>query len=455
MLQFRPAKAFLKAIICLSIACGLPIGLFAENGLYQIGFGAKAKGMGGAAVAYPQDTLSTMANPAGLTDICDRADIGLGYVYHAQEIRFDHPPPSVASIGIINERWPINGNRHIGFLEAGYSHRLTDCITAALLITPQAGGINKVQSSRPRGGTFFEHQNEKVFYVAVTPMIAAEFCNHSFGVGVDFTGAAVNFKNFHKLASGIINGINSHATAHPDHVTNKGWDYGWGVAGRFGWLWHVNPCVSVGASYRTKTFMSRFKKYEGLISPQGRADLPEVLSAGFAWRFVPCAVFAFDFGRIFTGRCPAFANKVADIHIDSFFPFSAHVTNPHGANNGAAFAWKSRNFYKVGLSYELCDDIILRVGYNYCKNPLPKTGGADSVFLPSTVENHLTLGGTWSICPCAELSFSWIHGFKHTHHCTFAPLTPPLAESFTMLGRAKSPITSRLDQVELEYSWLF
>lgn len=458
-----------QRLCALGCALGLMISstTFADNGLYQIGFGAKSKAMGGAAVAYAQDTFGAMANPAGLADMDDRVDVAAGYVYHTQEAALTNLSPILISFGERNARYPMNGSRHAFFGEIGFSHRFNDCLIAAILITPQAGGINKIQSPippiNPPAFPLLTHQKEKVFYAAITPCVAFNiFDCVSLGIGVDFTGAAVNFKNFTAL-TGLVTaaGFATHnTTLYPHHVTDKGWDYGWGAAVRLGALWHAHPWISVGASYRSKTFMSRFKRYAGLITPQGRADLPEILSAGIAIKAIPRTVIAFDIARIFNHRVPAFGNPPAQIAID-LNTFQATVLNPHGANNGAAFGWKNQTVYKVGVSYDFggfdwcwCDNIILRAGYNYGKCPIPIVNDG-APFIPSVIEHHLTLGGTWNFSPCTELSFAWIHGFKHTFHGRAVPLQPAAVEALLQAGKAKSPVTAKSDQVEIQLSWLF
>ena len=60
-----------KRAAALGIAIGLatPVSVFATNGYFLIGYGAKARSMGGVGVAFAQDGLAAAANPAGMTDV--------------------------------------------------------------------------------------------------------------------------------------------------------------------------------------------------------------------------------------------------------------------------------------------------------------------------------------------------------------------------------------------------
>jgi long-chain fatty acid transport protein len=207
--------------------------------------------------------------------------------------------------------------------------------------------------------------------------------------------------------------------------------------------------------------MTRFHRYKGLISPLGRADLPEILSAGFAFKGIPRTVIAFDVAEILNRHAHAFGNAPTE-EFGNVNTFVITVLNPHGLPGGAAFGWKNQTVYKVGVSYDWgridccsCDNLILRAGYNYGKSPIPIAAGGDSAWIPVAVQNHLTLGATWSFTPCRELSFAWIHGFKHTVHGHRLPFVNAEAEAIAPIGGIKSPVTQQIDQIELEFSWLF
>jgi len=50
---------------------------FATNGYFSHGYGIKTKALAGAGIALPQDSLAIATNPAGLTEIGTRFDVGV------------------------------------------------------------------------------------------------------------------------------------------------------------------------------------------------------------------------------------------------------------------------------------------------------------------------------------------------------------------------------------------
>ena len=49
----------------------------ATDGYFDHGYGVKAKGLGGAGVAFAQDSMAVATNPAGLVDVADSHQVGL------------------------------------------------------------------------------------------------------------------------------------------------------------------------------------------------------------------------------------------------------------------------------------------------------------------------------------------------------------------------------------------
>ncbi|MFI4979672.1 MAG: long-chain fatty acid transporter, partial [Nevskiales bacterium] len=51
----------------------------ATNGYFMHGYGTASKAMGGVGYALPQDSLTVASNPAGLTLVGDRYDLGVDW----------------------------------------------------------------------------------------------------------------------------------------------------------------------------------------------------------------------------------------------------------------------------------------------------------------------------------------------------------------------------------------
>lgn len=447
------------------LAALLPACAMASNGVYDIGTGAKIKGVGGASTAFAQDTFSILANPANLSELCDGFDVSALYHYSSgQTAKISNVSPVLLTYGLANSKFPINGHKHLVGGSLGFSRMINNELTFGLVFAPESGGILQAQNQIPANASAFpllQGNHERAFYVAVTPTLSYKPCgsNQSIGIGIDFAGAALKLTNFQTLAQGLFGPAPvAHASAHPNHITNKGWAYSWGAGVRLGWLWDVTPNFKVGLSYKTKTFMSRVKRYEGIITPNGYYQLPAVLNAGFAWKFMPNATLAFDVSHIFNRDVPSLANQVATIFVDLSGPFPT-FTNlyPHGANHGAAFKWKSQTAFKVGIAYDLNCEWTLRLGYNHCKNPVPKHGTFSSTFLiPAVIEDYLTLGATWNCSANSNFSFSYVHGFKNTYKgYVTAPVRPAAAEAIFNMGAVKGDLTAQSDQVEIQYGYNF
>jgi len=93
-----PAKRHLTAL-ALTAALFAPL-TQATNGYLAHGFGVISKGMAGAGMALPQDTLSVFNNPAGLTRLGRRFDAELEFFSPRRQYTANDdfaPPPAPAS----------------------------------------------------------------------------------------------------------------------------------------------------------------------------------------------------------------------------------------------------------------------------------------------------------------------------------------------------------------------
>src|SRR3990167_47658 len=386
---------------------------FALNGLYPIGWGPRSKSMGGVGVAYPQETFSGLYNPATIIWVGARFDGALEYYdYHSDLFvknnegapPFNEAPARSSS----NGHYDLSTGKAIYYIaiEAGFNYVFSDdTMSIGLLLSPQSGGYVRHRPYLPIT-SFSKGFVTHILYPTLTGIYSAKITDaHSLGIGVDFTVAFLNIKH--------ADNMNLYGSAYPGFVTDKGYDHAFGYALRFGWMWQATCKFAIGIGFRTKTFMTHFKKYKGALSIRGKADLPSILNGGISYQFTPQFAMAFDMGRIYNADVPALSLP------------SHHGTNFAGLPGGSGLSWRSRNFYKLGASLELTDNLFFRIGYNYSLSPIPHSTSMDPNYLgeefaprynvgtPITTNNYITTGIGYTFCNNTEINFSYIHGFRN------------------------------------------
>ena len=86
-------KKLIGALAAVTLAA--PGVALATNGYFSLGYGMKAKGMAGVAIALQQDALAAATNPAGMAFVGDRLDVGVDWFrpIRDSELVSVAPPP--------------------------------------------------------------------------------------------------------------------------------------------------------------------------------------------------------------------------------------------------------------------------------------------------------------------------------------------------------------------------
>jgi long-chain fatty acid transport protein len=264
------------------------------------------------------------------------------------------------------------------------------------------GGMNSRYNSSPfaAGGLgFFGGQSpggvnlEQLFIAPTFAMKASK--EHAFGASIVFA-----HQRFGATGLQAFSGF----SMHPGDVTNRGNDTttGWGL--RLGWSGQVSDNVTLGATYASR-IKGKFDAYRGLFAEEGRFDIPENYGFGIAVKATPQLTVAADIQQINYGKVKAIANSA-----DCLFAFTCVL----GASNGAGFGWGNLTAYKLGISYEQSKNLTLRAGLSTTSQPIPASQTFFNILAPGVVENHLTLGATWTLANRNELSVGYLHAFKKT-----------------------------------------
>jgi len=418
-----------KLLLAAATAAALaPLAAHATTGYFAHGYGIKAKATGGVGIALPQDALAAASNPAGMAWVGNRADLGLEWFQPDRSAEFTgNIFPGV------NGTYEGNGTSSFLIPEFGYN-RVLDANWSVGIAVYGNGGMNTTYETNPYGG--FGATGEAgvdLMQLFVAPTVAWKSGNHSFGLSLNLA-----YQRFEANGIGFMSGFSSS----PGNVSNQGYDdsTGWGV--RIGWTGQVSPTVTLGATYQSKTSMSKFDKYKGLFANQGEFDIPENYGAGIAWKASPAFTVAADVVRINYNDVAAVGNPV-----DCLFAGACAL----GSSNGPGFGWQNTTVYKLGMTYELNPSVTLRAGYVTLKQPIPASQTFFNVLAPGVVEDHLTLGATWKMASNGELTVMYMHAFeKEVNGSGSIPPGPPPG-----FGGGEANLKMSQNSLGIAYGWKY
>lgn len=368
----------------------------ATNGYFSHGYGMKSIGMGGAAIALPQDAIAAANNPAGMAMLGNRIDFGINWFM-----------PSGREATIVGSPAPFNNTTYDGdeksnfFIpEFGYN-RMINAQTSVGVSVYGNGGMNTFYSQPiPLFGSTKPGVDLSQLFIAPTVgyKLAPE---HAIGLSLNL--AFQRFKS-HGLENFTAPSGPMQFSAYPSEVTNKGYENSYGYGLRIGYLGQITPQFAIGVTYQSKTWMTEFDSYRGLFAEQGGFDIPANYGIGFAFKPAPGLDIAFDVVRIEYSGISSVNNPLLPNL------FQARL----GTDGGAGFGWDDVTAYKLGIQYAVNPQLTIRGGYNYGKQPIPSSETLFNVLAPGVVEDHWTLGATWTMADKSELTFGFMYAPSKT-----------------------------------------
>ena len=281
----------------------------ATEGYFQHAYGLRHKALAGAGVASIEDATGISINPAGLVDVGNQFNMGLSLFmptrwYEASGTNFvapgKHkskkpifPVPTLAYVRQIDESsaiaFSIFGN---GGMNTTYKAFQNNAFFCTLL----GGGTGPFCGDGKTGVDLMQ--------MFVSAAYSRRLTNN-FSIGIAPVFAIQRFK-----AYGLQAYDNATSTAYPGKVTNNGYSYSYGGGVRVGITIKPSERVSFGASYQTKMWMSKFKKYRGLFAEGGDFDIPANLQVGMAFQVTPELKLMLDYRHIFYSGVKAIANSM-------------------------------------------------------------------------------------------------------------------------------------------------
>lgn len=391
-----------------------PAASFATNGMFMIGYGAKSVAMGGAAIANPQDALTGAVNPAAVGMAGNRFDLGTEFF----------GPRATSSLAGLEQDSVASHQKDLNIFfipHIGYSKILSPDLTFGFSFVGAGGGGSRYEknlfnyANNPNDPNVAKPLGISLDIAQMNPTLAFRLNE------TNYFGATLvlSFQKFRAIGLDYFNIFTSTFSdtgADSTTLTDNGNDYAYGAGLRLGWLGKfMDNRLMLGAMGSSKIYMTKFDKYSDLFAEQGDLDTPAILGVGLGYKLTPKVTTVLDITYTMYEDVKAIGNTPPGT--TTLFPVNS-ATNALGRDGGLGFGWENQTVYKLGLSYDMSDKLVLRTGWNYGKSPIPSDNGAllFNIVAPATTQNHFTLGATYRTDPKTEWNFMYMHAFRYTQY---------------------------------------
>ena len=416
------------------ILLGIASQASATTGYFALGYGPKSNGMAGAVVAAPQDATTSAVNPAGMSLIEEWADFSLMLFSPIRE----------AALGNNLEVRKKSKRDFFVIPNGGFKYQLNDQLSWGISVYAN-GGMNTTytrnvfdetmgqgnKTGMANTGTLQIDMGQGIIAPTLSYQITPE---HSFGIapliGVQY------FK-----AKGLGNFIGFTENSAGTDLTDTAYDFAYGTGIRAGWIGQIHPMVTLGVSASSKIYMTEFHQYSDLFAENGGFDIPANFTTGIALHPRSDLTLSFDYERIFYGDVKSIANKGPVFNgAGPAIPAGQSVL---GADNGIGFGWDDIDVFRIGLQYEVNQDLTLRAGYSWNDRPFGGDQLLFNVIAPAVTNKHMTFGLSYSPSEFGEWNLSYQHAFKE--HVSSEQTAFGVPGSLSMYQNA----------FEIGYSWKF
>lgn len=350
--------------------CGLALvscNAHAITGVYFSGFGPISSGMGGAAVALPQDVAVAVDNPAGLAFIGDRLDV-YGVILRADtKGSFGDPNSEHTSKAVVPNP---------GF---GINYQIDPKWTAGVVVYGAGASSDYGERLMPVPGIGKARAGLTVVNTAPT---------FTYKPAENFSvGASVIFGVEQFYADGLAAPTPAGLVAVQDHGTKYATGWGLGV----GALWQINPKFAVGASYFTEMQFSKLDGYKDdvLAASDGRMNLPERYAIGLAYKPVLGLALAIDYQRI-------------------------NWSKADGFNIGDSFNWQDQDVIQFGVSYDVSPKWTVRTGYSYANAHVHSDYTNANYYAPAINSEAVRVGATYKLDSGSLVSAAFEYNIPRT-----------------------------------------
>ena len=405
----------------------------ATNGMLMTGAGFRSQSMGGVGIAYGRDSLSVAANPANAAKTGMRGDMGVG-IFNAERSATINTDLGIGTFDFVQVGTVESDSKYYVMPEMGMTMPLTEQLSMGFAVIPAGGGgtVYRTNFFSYKPGVLATPNTDTTVGVdlmqLLAPVTVAYKVNENHAVGASLVFGVQRFRAYGLQAFQAVggpggplhDGTTSQLLSDPDHLTNLGFDYSYGAGVRFGWQGDfMDDRLTVGLTYASKTYMTKFDKYRGLFPEQGDLDMPENYGIGIAIKPAKNLVIAADIVRVNYEDVAATGNRGPETGAGTEGIQS--VSDPSallGLDGGMSFGWENQTIYKLGVNYGLNERWQIRAGYNYGKSPMPDDQVTFGSLAPGITEHHYSMGFTYKANENLEVTGTYVYAAPNSQSNT-------------------------------------
>jgi long-chain fatty acid transport protein len=407
----------LKTLFVALAAAGLvPQVAHATDGYFANGYGMKAVGMGGAAVAVAQEPFGGAINPGAMSFLGNEWQLGVAWFSPRRgaertgsgQAGIDGSADSGSDNFFIPEfgvNWKYRPDLALGVTVYGNGGMNTDYSGGQIPAQSACGFFRGGQGSPYNLLCGSGNLGVDLMQLMIAPYVSWQpVKGQSFGIT-----PVIAYQRFR--AEGLQAFDNPGLSTSPGNVTNNGYDDSWGVGVRIGYMGQFSDQFAFGAAWASKISMGSFDKYKGLFAQEGGFDIPSNFTVGFSFRPTNQWLFALDFQRIYYDDVPSVNNPSAYIGYCAPPQLGGLGQQDYclGGGSGAGFGWQNVDVWKVGIQYAVNDQWTLRGGYNHTDNPIPPQDVTFNIIAPGVVQDQWSLGTTYRIDKVSEITGAFMY----------------------------------------------
>jgi len=466
--------AIVIATVMLTLSAG---SAYATNGYFTHGTGTKNKGMAGAGLAMPGDTISIANNPAA-----GRLDAGAAlfspvrsYTSGPSELNgnfgaFTIGPNDLQSsreyfiIPHIAYSWELTPDSAFAFAFYGRGGMNTEWDGGTATFDPTGQGNPPVTSDGTFGAALVGQGATAGVDLsqAFLDITYARKAGDNFAWGAALVVAVQSFAakgvgTFGQFTKTFVEPfLQGNPPGNPTNLSNNGHEFSFGVGAKIGFQANLGASTTIAASYVSEIGMSELDKYADLFAEDGGFDIPANAKIGITFRPRDTVAISLDAEHTWFSDVGSVGNAFSNI----FNCPTANPTNPAawnlenclGGATGAGFGWDDMTVYKVGVEWGVGSDMVWRAGYSHGDQPIPNSEVLFNILAPATIEDHFAAGFTRKSGQNSEWSLSVMYAPSNS---VTGP--NPFDPGFTPDGSGAQMITIEMYQWEVEfgYSWNF